>query len=457
MVYNSFIVNGSLIQVEGLYVYENMSNLFVCHLEHSINNVTVFKLFICDCFHLYPCSVWLVQAAMNDYVADPDLDHVAMEEEVSATGSSDPTIRQDSSGPAISPSGKDLDSMKCLWCQTVTDEHESVLDRGLGTFLEHCKANGRLDLVEYVELTPDRRHLVHRSCSRAMAYSARKARTKAFTSSEQLVRKSTRSSTGRCIYSEMCFLCGLRCQDCDDFRKVMSGSDFDDRIRKIAHERGLDDWAVTVLGRLDGIVDLFAADAVYHQRCYVRFIEKLPHTPHKRKRGRPINSAAEAAFQMLCTTLEQECENDLYTLEELHSMMTEMAHGEESFDVYGRDYFKELLVERYGAHINFASRHGRDDVVGFSKFCDLLLHNKYFADRSEGEGSESERLVKKAAGLIKAEIREHCYNRDFYPTTEDVTGDGTKFVPSLLKVFLSEIMKSSTKRGCNRSVYCPGR
>ena len=78
---------------------------------------------------------------------------------------------------------------------------------------------------------------------------------------------------------------------------------------------------------MDGVVDLFAADAVCHQRCYVRFDEKLPHTPRKRKRGRPVNAPAEAAFQMLCTTLEQECENELYTLEELHTMMTEMAYG----------------------------------------------------------------------------------------------------------------------------------
>jgi hypothetical protein len=96
-------------------------------------------------------------------------------------------------------------------------------------------------------------------------------------------------------------------------------------------------------------------------------------------------------------------------------------------------------VDRYGAHIYFASSNGRVDVVGFSQFSNLLLHNKYFVDKREGNGSESERLVKKAAGLIKAEIRwRHCYNMDFYSTTEYLTGEGTTFIPSLPKVFLPE-------------------
>lgn len=186
--------------------------------------------------------------------------------------------------------------------------------------------------------------------------------------------------------------------------------------------------------------------AVYHLRCYVRFSSKLPHTPQKRKRGRPANEAAQVAFDMLCTELEHECENEMYTLNELHAMMHSMAGSEHASDVYGKDYLKQLLQERYATHIYFASRPGRDDVVGFSSFCDLLLHNKYFSDRIEGEGSQSERLVKKAAGLVKAEIRETFYGREFYPTDQDFSGDCLNVVPPLLTMFIKELITSPVKQ-----------
>ena len=128
--------------------------------------------------------------------------------------------------------------------------------------------------------------------------------------------------------------------------------------RDTARDRGLDEMAVVVQDRLDAVVDLFTADAVYHLRCHVRFSNKLPHMPSKRKRGQPINAAAEAAFEMLCTTLEQECENDLYTLDELHGMMHQLAGCENGSEFYGLDYFKEILVERSGTHINVASHYG---------------------------------------------------------------------------------------------------
>ena len=60
-------------------------------------------------------------------------------------------------------------------------------------------------------------------------------------------------------------------------------------------------------------------------------------------------------------------------------MMCEMVRdmGEGESRIYTIEYFRELLERRYDSHIYFASRPGRDDVVGFTKFCELLLHNKF--------------------------------------------------------------------------------
>ena len=153
----------------------------------------------------------------------------------------------------------------------------------------------------------------------------------------------------------MCFLCGETCIGCKDFRKVLSGTTFDEKIRQLIKERCFDEWAVAVQGRMQSVNDLFAADAVYHLTCYVRFSTKLPHTPMKRKRGRPKNDDAQLAFEMLCTKLEQECENEMYTLNELHSIMCQLKHtaaaaadydDDDDLDVYGKDYLKLFLQDR---------------------------------------------------------------------------------------------------------------
>ena len=101
-----------------------------------------------------------------------------------------------------------------------------------------------------------------------MAYAARKAGSKVAPSKHN-VCLSTRSKTGSFVFSDMCFLCSSSCKDSKDVRKVLSGSNFDDSIRKTVRKRGFDEWAVAVQGRIDAVADLFAADAVYRLRCYV--------------------------------------------------------------------------------------------------------------------------------------------------------------------------------------------
>jgi hypothetical protein len=73
-------------------------------------------------------------------------------------------------------------------------------------------------------------------------------------------------------------------------------------------------------------------------------------------------------FDSLCDKLESECENEMFTLRQLHDMMLSMGKSDEDPVVYSKDYLKQLLQSRYGNHIYFTSRAGKDDVVGFSNF-----------------------------------------------------------------------------------------
>jgi hypothetical protein len=281
---------------------------------------------------------------------------------------------------------KQIDSHKFLVCQIDTDERVSVLRKGIETFVQNCHVTGKDHLFRHLSALPNAQHLLHGSCRRRLQYASNKV-TSHDSGESGNKQRLTRSVTGSFNFREMCFLCGEACAGSKDMRKMMSGKEFDSRLRRIIVDREHDLWAVSVLGRMDSVSDLFAADAIYHRNSYARFSKNLPHTPRKVKRGRPRNEDSMQAFEMLCDKLERECENEMYTLRDLHDMMCQMIEVD---DVYSRRYLKELLQGRYGEHIYFVSRPGRDDVVGFRNFCDLLLHDKYFSDKNEGDGSEAE-------------------------------------------------------------------
>ena len=344
-----------------------------------------------------------------------------------------------------SSTGEDVTRKKCVICHTDTDEHLTAVSRGLATLRQQFILTDQSHLADQLDVQPDTPVTVHGSCRRRLSYEAnRSGRMEDETKSS--VRRKTRSLTGVFSFATMCFLCGESVTGSKDYRKVLSGKEFDERITSAIRERNFDTWATTVQGRMDNVNDLFAADAVYHRNCHTRFIANLPHTPCKAKRGRPMDTDASHAFDSLCDKLETECDNELYTLQELTDMMSELTDSKEDCSIYTNRYLKQLLQNRYGEHIYFASRPGREDVVGFSNFCDLLLHDKFFTDRSEGNGSEAEKLVRKAGRLILAEIREQQCKREFYPTADDIISEGTRFVPSLLNCLLECVIRSPLKQ-----------
>jgi len=348
------------------------------------------------------------------------------------------TVRNAGAAPGIT---KD----ECRICQNDTGEMLSVVSKGIETLAKQCRVLGRHELLHAISQYPHVCILVHGSCRRTLAYEWRKS-GKGADDATTATPRLTRSVSGGFSFRDMCFLCGEMVAGCSDVRRVLSGGEFDKKFKDVIRERGWDEWALAVQGRMDSVSDLFAADAVYHKTCYNRFIIQLPHTPCKVKRGRPPKKDAVRAFECLCDKLESECENEMYTLNDLYDMMCGMAENSDKSSLYTKEYMKELLQNRYDRHIYFASRPGRDDVVGFSHFCDLLLHNKFFADRNEGEGTEAEKLVQKAAKLIMAEIREMQCNHDFYPTANDINSDGLEFLPPLLVSFLKRIIHSPLKQ-----------
>ncbi len=127
----------------------------------------------------------------------------------------------------------------------------------------------------------------------------------------------------------------------NDVFPVRTG-DFQVNISKICAERD-DDWGKIVAGRLASVVDLHAADALYHQQCSVNFrtLKNIPkqHSSSVTKRvnyGRPEDLNRSGAFQRTVEYFRENDEEQL-TIADLIDKMQEFLEGS-SCQAYSQVY-----------------------------------------------------------------------------------------------------------------------
>lgn len=370
----------------------------------------------------------------------------------------DEDVHQNCAAEAIVPCCSDTDNVvdhelpfvynlaKCLLCSsdTADDVPQILSEVGLDSFVRNCKTVGLRHLAEYVLSHGLGEIMLHRRCRNRLTKSANKTVIDSEVDQNNNSTR-TRSSKGSFDFRTLCLYCTEPVVASSDLRKV-STLEFDYNLRKVIKERSFDIWAMEVQGRLETICDLHASDAVYHLDCHVRFTKNLPLKKQQVKRGRPVNHDAVSAFDKLCDKIEADGENELYTLSQLHSMMLSLSNGEDEKMLYTKEYLRELLRKRYPDTVYFASRAGREDVVGFTNMCDLIIRDKFISDHIEGEGTVAEKLVRKAAALVLAEIREAEFERKLYPSPDEISGDGLQVVPSLLRIFLQRLLSNPLKQ-----------
>ena len=84
-------------------------------------------------------------------------------------------------------------------------------------------------------------------------------------------------------------------------------------------------------------------------------------------------------FKLLIEWLESECGAELYTLTELHSIMTEFSDGS---GVYTTKRLKQKLQEYYQEHIFFANVEGHENVVCFRNMAKFIINEKWQSSRN---------------------------------------------------------------------------
>ena len=148
-------------------------------------------------------------------------------------------------------------------------------------------------------------------------------------------------------------------------------------MQNICQERMKEDvedkWAIEVLARVNDCSDFVAAGSRYHVNCYARFSSQRDVVKvQNSKGGRKANTEMMGYFENACEWLESETVLD--SVEEVRQKMNQYANGK---TVYGVQYIKKLLVDRYKQHISFCSEPGRENIVYFKEMADYLINKKY--------------------------------------------------------------------------------
>ena len=207
-----------------------------------------------------------------------------------------------------------------------------------------------------------------------------------------------------------------------------------DRFLKHALERS-DKWGDEVAKRLQNCIDLVAVEARYHKQCANRFFHE--NSSQKQGSGRPITVSKIEAFESLCDWLENKCDSEVYTIQELF----ERIKNSTELEVYSQKTFREKLKLRYNDHVYFVPRNGRHgEILCFKNMSGYILKGL--------KEQNKEDVIAEAAKLIKDDIRNMHSSTQFYPDNNDITADedGSVWVPESLKIFMSHLIPSKLKR-----------
>lgn len=352
----------------------------------------------------------------------------------------------------------EFDSNVCAICHIELDLTHgggtwvTLSGKGLQTLLHFSELKGDSALQSFLAGNPQLVN-VHVDCRKNYTNKRRyeQERKKIAESKDITVppAKQLRSAVGTFNWKTDCFFCGepvvidTRHPDRCDGSYARCIETHGTLVAK-CQERN-DQWAMTVLSRLNMCNDLVHPDSVYHRSCMRRFTTLRSDIPCESvELGRKKDESKMKSFEKLCEWLEDA--DDLFTLSELHEKLQEIAgHGVE---VYCRQSLEDKLMEKYEGHIFLSQVCGRNNVVCFKNMASRIISDKWYEGRRTSIEEESRRVVVAAAKLIKAEIKGVKYGTDTYPLITDLNNLQTvkDWVPSLLTTFMENLLSSPLKQ-----------
>ena len=338
----------------------------------------------------------------------------------------------------------------CLYCDTKSESVDShlveVRQKGLETLKSYCGKRKATTLLNQIKNCEESGHKVkvHSKCRRDFTDPKRLKKD----SSEPAVKKKRLRSTDGFNWKNNCFLCTENAEV--DKRHV--NREYVIQARTLQLRNSIlqqcsirsDHWADEVKGRLQDCIDFIAAEALYHKKCYTKFFNSSCSIPPSSS-GRPVHSVLAENFEKMCYWLENECEMEVITLDELHDKMKSLSDDQES---YSKKWLKVKLEQRFGEHLIFSEIDGKKNVLCFRDMMNYIISRKWHSEKKENVEDEALRIITTAAKLIRQEIQRLSLKTEFYPTTQEIKESTTNnsWCPLLLKTFLSKVVPNDIKQ-----------
>ncbi|XP_045211013.2 uncharacterized protein LOC123562441 [Mercenaria mercenaria] len=250
-------------------------------------------------------------------------------------------------------------------------------------------------------------------------------------------------------FKHKCLFCGKDAKNSSRKRGhdvfPVRSTDFQSTIKEICAQRN-DKWADIVACRLVYVIDLFAADAVYHQSCNVNFRtgRQIPKAfqdiPAKSPIGRPYRETNDR-FMAVVEYIEDS--EDVVTVTELVQVM-EKECGE---NAYSAKHMKRKLVEYFGDALVISSKEGQVDKFTLRQTASSILHSFEENKRQRTEEEEKTRLIKTVPKLIKSDILDIPADNNVYPSPDSI-GSSDKnrcFIPQSLLLLLNLLFSEKDK------------
>jgi hypothetical protein len=371
-----------------------------------------------------------------------------------------------SQNPCVAGMSRSFSVDQCIFCYgsytAKLRKGQTLLNataQGLQTIKASCSSKGDLALLTFINENQFSNNLkFHQACRTAFNKPVKVSRNVAPVE-KQLhtpIKKRLRSECPSFNWKHNCFLCGvdINISDMGDrqslrpHRRVLTSSP-EDTIRQAIQQRLLSPdnnksaWAREVKGRMESCNDLFAEEAVYHAGCYIRFVRLQSRGCGEISRGRPVNTAAQDAFDSLCDFLETTCDQNLYTIQQLHEQMAFLAGSADN--IYSTTTMKLKLEDRYGSQMFTVGHPGKPGMFCFKGFAEQVVSDKWYFDRANEKLNKEEKVIKQAARLIGCQVREMSYDTDHYPNPEDISLETANLVPPLLKMFIDQLIQDVRK------------
>ena len=200
-----------------------------------------------------------------------------------------------------------------------------------------------------------------------------------------------------------------------------------------------DEWADTFRGRINFARDLPAADAKYHKQCSSNFqthrqiLSKYRDSADSEppRKGRKVDASRKEAFSLAIEDLVSGYDDEQTTVVDLVDRMSHLCPDVEAYSV---KYMKQKLISYFGDELVISNVHGRNDVVTVKETVAKILQQSKDSPQTDDEEAEKRKIVRAAARLIKADIKNIDTCRDFYPDPSELRSleKNVAFVPQSL-------------------------